>query len=166
MIEIVVAVGVVGVLALMAVPWLNCSFQKSHFVQVMEDMRQARALIEAYEAELGAWPPDIHAAFGSRQPPDSLIYCTESNDGNAGHGNEYCNFFDSGNPSGQNQHDGSPEVGYILRTYDNLARCANVRMAWLKCCGEEPLIVSWGDEPGLPGHPGVKQGQGEGGPGP
>jgi type II secretory pathway pseudopilin PulG len=166
MIEIVVALGVVGVLALMAVPWLNCTFQKSHFTQVMEDMRQARALIESYEAELGAWPPDLNVAFGSRPPPDSLIYCTESNDSNAGHGNEYCTFFDTGNPSGNNEHGGTPEAGYVLRTYDDLARCANVRMAWLKCCGEEPRIVAWGDEEtGLPGHPGTANGQGNG-PGP
>jgi prepilin-type N-terminal cleavage/methylation domain-containing protein len=157
-IEMIIAVAVVGVLALIGVPWMSCTFQKSHFVQVMEDMRQARAVVEAYEAELGGWPPNLEAAFGSRPVPKSLIYCTESNDGNEGHGNEYCTFFDHGNPSGQNQHEGTPEAGYILRTYDDLARCANVRMAWLKCCGEEPRIVSWGEDPGLPGHPSDPQG--------
>jgi type II secretory pathway pseudopilin PulG len=160
LLETIVAIGVIGVLALITVPWISCTFQKSHFTQVMEDMRQARALIESYEAELGAWPPDLGAAFASRPVPDSLIYCTVDADGNAGHGNEYCTFFDTGNPSGNNEHGGTPEAGYILRTYDDLARCANVRMVWLKCCGEEPRIVYWSDDPGLPGHPGDPQGGG------
>jgi type II secretory pathway pseudopilin PulG len=165
LLETVIAVAVVGVLALITVPWMSCTFQKSHFTQVMEDLRQARALIESYEAELGAWPPDLDAAFGSRPTPDSLIYCTDLEDGNEGHGNQYCVFFDQGNPSGNNEHGGTPEAGYILRTNTDLARCANVRMAWLKCCGEEPRIVHWDETADVPGHPGIPQGSGDGGGG-
>lgn len=165
MIETVVVVVVVGVLALIAVPWMNCTFEKSHYAQVMEDMRQARALIEAYEAELGAWPPDLDTAFANRRPPDTLIYCTDGDDGNSGHGNEFCQFLDWENPSGQNQHGGT-QSGYILRTYDELSRCADVRMAWLTCCGEEPHVVAWdGDDSDVPGHPGDPQGDTGGGDG-
>ena len=45
----------------------------------------------------------------------------DGDDGNSGHGNEFCQFLDWENPSGQNQHGGT-QSGYILRTYDELSR--------------------------------------------
>jgi type II secretory pathway pseudopilin PulG len=159
LIETIVVMAMVGVLALITVPWMSCTFDKSHYAQVLEDMRQARTLIETYEVELGAWPPDLEAAFGTKPVPKSLIYCTDDIDGNFGHGNEFCTFFDTGNPSGNNNHGGTPEVGYILMTEDLLSRCSGVRMAWLGCCGEEPNLISWdADDSDVPGHPGDPQG--------
>jgi prepilin-type N-terminal cleavage/methylation domain-containing protein len=138
LIETIVALAVVGVLALVTVPWMSCTFQKGHFSQVMEDLRLARGLVESYEAELGAWPPDLAAAFGSRPVPDSMIYCTGDGEGDEDEGGEDCAFFESNDPS---------VAGYMLSTQDQLARCVDVRMVWLQCCGEEPRIVRWGEEP-------------------
>jgi prepilin-type N-terminal cleavage/methylation domain-containing protein len=121
LIEVLVVVAVLAIVALIGVPWLTCVFQKSHYTEALEDLRQGRAVVESYEAELGAWPPNLTAAFRDRPVPVGLVYTA-----------------------------GVPTSGYVLRTSDELARCADVRMAWLQCCGEEPRIVTWDEEPGLP----------------
>jgi prepilin-type N-terminal cleavage/methylation domain-containing protein len=160
LIELIVTVGVLGLLATMAVPWMKCSIQKARYARVMDEMRHVRDRVEAYEAELGAWPPDLEAAMRGEPVPDSLVYCTESGDANGGHGNETCLFFDSDNPSGNNNHGGIPGAGYLLRTQDYLSDCAGVRFAWTTCCGRAPELVAWNDDTGLPGHPGNPQGGG------
>lgn len=157
LVEIIVAMGVLSVLATIMVPFGICQIRKAHLASVMEDLVDARAQVELYEAELGVWPPDLEAAYQGQAPPRTLIYCTDGDDADAGHGNEFCTFFDQGNPSGNNNHGGAPYVGYILATNQGVA-CANVRFAWTSCCGGEPIVVAIDEDGDLPGHPGNPQG--------
>jgi prepilin-type N-terminal cleavage/methylation domain-containing protein len=165
LVEVLVTMAVLGILAGAAVPWVSCSLDKARYARTMADLGQVRDSIEAYEAELGAWPPDLEAAMRGRPVPKSLVYCTESGDANKGHGNETCFFFDPDNPSGKNKHGGIPGAGYLLRTHDMLSECADVRVAWTTCCGQPPIIIAWNDDTKLPGHPGGGNGGGNQGGG-
>lgn len=162
LVEIIVALGVLSVLATIMVPFGLCQMRKAHLASVMEDLMDARAQVELYEAELGVWPPDLETAYQGQKPPTTIVYCTDDDDPNSGHGNEFCSFFDEGNPSGNNNHGGAPYVGYILSTFDGVATCANVRLAWTSCCGREPDIVAVDEDFDMPGHPGNPQGNGQG----
>jgi prepilin-type N-terminal cleavage/methylation domain-containing protein len=160
--ELMVSVAVVGVLAAMVVPWMSCVFTKTRMASVLQDMSSAQAQVEQFEAEYGIFPITLDEAYRGQRPPRTLKYCIEDDDSNRGHGNNYCTFFDSDNPSGQNEHGGTPGIGYRLWTNDNLANCAGVRVAWMTCCGAPPTLVGpdeeWDESP----HPGDPQGGGGG----
>lgn len=154
MIEVIIVLGVVSILALIVMPRVMCLIEKSKMSKMVSELAHAREAVEAYEIELGAWPPSLDDAFGGRPTPKDLIYCSATGDSNAGHGNEWCSFFDAGNPSGQNEHGGMPGVGYILATPSALAaRCQNVNFFYTTCCGGDPIEVSCDDEVDI-GHPG------------
>lgn len=151
--ELVVVIAVLGIILTIAVPRYTCMMQKSRMASRVDDLRQARDAIEIYQVELGSFPPDLQAAFGNRQPPD-LEYCVDTPDGNSGHGNQFCTFFDPDNPSAPAPQGSALGVGYILRTRPNLAPCAGVDFVWTTCCGREPDTVHFDENGQPPGHPG------------
>ena len=161
MIEIMVVMLIIAVLAGIMLPWVQCSFQRHKMTATMEDLRQGQTAIELFEVEHSRFPNNLEEAFGSRDPPDTIVYCFDGDDANSGHGNEICSFFDAGNPSGQNQHGGIPGIGYILRTIEEMAPCADIDFAMITCCGQEPDVFSMTDDVDVPGHPGNPQGGGK-----
>ncbi|HVS12428.1 MAG TPA: prepilin-type N-terminal cleavage/methylation domain-containing protein [Thermoanaerobaculia bacterium] len=174
LLELLTAIAVIGVLAAMMMPYMRCQIAKSKYASMLEDLRHARATIEAFEAELGDWPCSLQEAFGNRPVPATLDYCSDNVDKDKGHGNEFCDFFDEENPSGSNNHGGIPGVGYRLWTTHDFASCTGVRFVWHTCCGEEPTFCTDPEEAGngrgrgnnkdqnpdcaMPGHPGNPQG--------
>jgi type II secretory pathway pseudopilin PulG len=154
MVEVIIILAVVSILALIIMPRAICLLEKSHMAKAVSELSHARDTIEAYELELGQWPASLDDAFGGRPLPKDFVYCSAGNDANKGHGNERCTFFDSGNPSGKNQHGGSPGVGYILATPPALAaKCAHVNFVYATCCGGDPTVVECGENVDI-GHPG------------
>lgn len=154
LVEIFVGMAILSILTLILLPRGVCQIRKSQVASVLEDLRVARGQVELFELEHGRWPTTLDEAFGTQEPPDTLFYCTDENDANAGHGNETCLFFDADNPSGNNNHGGVPGGGFMLRTDFNLAQCANVDFAWTTCCGGSPDVITYDDDFELPGHPG------------
>lgn len=154
LIETIIALTVLSILSMILLPRGVCQIRKSKVASILEDLRIARAQIELFELEHGRWPGNLDEAFGNQDPPDTLYYCTDEADGNAGHGNETCLFFDAGNPSGNNNHGGIPGAGFMVRTDFGLAECANIDFAWSTCCGRAPDIIGYDDDFALPGHPG------------
>lgn len=166
--ELLTALAVIGVLAAMLMPYMRCQIDKARYASMLEDLRHARAAIEAFEADLGAFPCSLEEVFGARPVPTSLSYCSaDYNDQNKGHGNDWCDFFDEGNPSGSNNHGGQPGVGYRLWTNRDFSACTGVRFVWHTCCGEEPTFCADPDsgnrghgnkdqnpDCAMPGHPG------------
>ena len=120
----------VAIVALITVPWISCTFEKSRYSRTLEALRQARAVVDSQEAELGIYPPDLPTAFGTRPVPEGITYCT------ADSGDTLCNSLgvDFG------------ESGYVLRTDDAISRCSDVRLAWVSSNGAEPRMVPWGEE--------------------
>lgn len=154
MVEVIIILAVISILALIIMPRVLCVIEKSHMSKIASELAHARDSVEAYELELGAWPPDLSDAFGGRPVPTELVYCTDAGDGNAGHGNEWCSFFDNANPSGGNEHGGMPGVGYILATPASLAtKCQNVNFIYTTCCGTDPITVHCDEDVDI-GHPG------------
>jgi type II secretory pathway pseudopilin PulG len=141
-IELLTALAVIGVLAAMLMPYMRCQLDKARYASMMEDLRLARAAIEAFETDLGGWPCSLEEAFMGRQVPRSLSYCSDNVDPNNGHGNDWCDFFDESNPSGNNEHGGAPGVGYKLWSNWDFSSCTGVRFAWYTCCGEEPTMCT------------------------
>lgn len=152
-IEVVVALAVIGILALLLVPNLMCRLSVTRMSSKLSDMNFARGLIEAHKAEHGKFPEDLEEAFRGSRVPDHLIYCVDDPDANAGHGNEFCTFFDWGNPGGEPTQS-AKFAGFLLLTEDDLCPCKDIDYFWLSCCGMEPDEVQYGDEEGVPGHPG------------
>lgn len=153
------SLAIIGIIAAMATPALTCHIQKSRMTSVLVDLNYGSDLIEAFEIEHGRFPFNLDEVYSSLDPvPDTLIYCIDDEDNNNGHGNEVCSFFDAGNPSGNNNHGGIPDLGYSLRTIENVAPCADFSLAWTYCCGREPRTVATGDEANVPGHPGRPNG--------
>jgi prepilin-type N-terminal cleavage/methylation domain-containing protein len=129
-IEILVVMAVVAILALVTVPWISCTFEKSRYSRTLEALRQARAVVDSEEAELGVYPVDLATAYGTRPVPEGITYCT------ADSGDSLCDSFGVD----------FEEAGYVLRTDDEISRCSGARVAWVSCCGAEPTIVAWGEE--------------------
>ncbi len=118
----------------------------------VSDLNFARDLIEHHKAEHGFFPGDLKSVFGERAP-EHLIYCVDDPDADAGHGNEFCTFFDPDN-SGGNPPQSAPGIGYLLLTENDLCACRNIDYIWTSCCGLEPDLVAYGETEGVPGHPG------------
>jgi prepilin-type N-terminal cleavage/methylation domain-containing protein len=157
MVEILVVGAIISILTLIGVPNLRCHIQKTKLQTAMNDLVDARDRVELFEMEMGHWPATLEQAYGNMKPPETVVYCTENNDGDAGHGNELCTFFDSDNPSGQNNHGGMPALGFFVRTNEGIgAPCVGISFAWLACCGAEPVEVGTDEDPNL-GHPGNPQ---------
>jgi prepilin-type N-terminal cleavage/methylation domain-containing protein len=170
--ELLISIGVISILAAMMMPWARCQVAKAKYASIIEDMRHARAAIEAFEADLGSWPCSLQEAFGDKPVPRSLAYCSDDYDFNSGHGNEFCSFFDTDNPSGSNNHSGSPGIGYVVWTTADISACTGVKFVWNTCCGEEPTFCYSSEEAAkkgggrkdtdpdcqLPAHPGNPQG--------
>ena len=154
MIEIMITGAVLGVIALIVTPAINCHLQSGRVAGILEDMKHARGQVELFEMEQGRFPVDLQEAYGDKTPPHTVVYCIDPGDANAGHGNEECTFFDQGNPSGQNEHGGFPGLGYLLRTHEEIAPCKNIDFAFLSCCGQQPDIVGMDEDRDPPGHPG------------
>lgn len=157
--ELIIIIAVLGIVAAIMIPRYGCAIQKSRMAEAMEDLERAKGQIEAFKAELGRFPPSLEAAYGDQRPPEDLFYCIDLGDGNAGHGNEWCSFFDPDNPSGNAPVGSLMGIGYILRTKEELAlSCQGVNFAWVTCCGREPQIAGPDDKtPGHPGNPGGKK---------
>lgn len=158
--ELLVGIAVLGILATLLIPKGVCQIRKAHVSSILEDISVARAEIELFELEHQRFPDDLEEAFGGKPVPDTLVYCVDIPDANAGHGNEECTFFDEDNPSGNNNHGGVPALGYLLRTHYNVAECANFDFAWTSCCGKEIDKIGFDDDFELPGHPGKGGGRG------
>ena len=162
MLGLLASIAIIGILSAMAVPAFTCQLQKSKMASALADLSYGAQLVEAFEIEHGEFPYTLSDAYGPDEPPDRLIYCLDDDDGNSGHGNQFCSIFDGGNASGQNEHGGVVDMGYSLRLVDNVAPCANFSTAWTYCCGREPRHVPPGDETDIPGHPGNSPGGGSG----
>ena len=161
LIEVILAVAVVGILALIGSKPLMCELSKSRMASKLSDLSIARDLIELHKAEFGSFPGDLETVFRDSQVPDHLIYCVDDPDADAGHGNEFCTFFDPGNPGGNPPPQSAPAAGFLLLTENDLCPCKNVDYVWLSCCGMALDLVKYGDDRDIPGHPG----HGPGGPG-
>ena len=161
LIEVILAVAVIGILALIGSKPLMCELSKSRMASKLSDLSIARDLIELHKAELGTYPGSLKTVFEGSPVPDHLIYCVDDADADAGHGNEFCTFFDPGNPGGNPPPQSAPAAGYLLLTENDLCPCKNVDFVWLSCCGMIPDIVEYGEDRDVPGHPG----HGPGGPG-
>jgi len=159
-IEVVVTVAVIGILALIVAPPLMCRLSQNDMSAKIAEMSYARDLIETHKAEYGRYPNNLQEAFKDSHVPSHLIYCVDDPDADAGHGNEFCTFFDWDNPGGAPPQS-VPALGYLLLTTDNLCPCKDIDYFWLSCCGMKPDPVHYGEETGVPGHPG----HGPGGPG-
>ncbi len=159
-IEVVVAVAVIAILALIISPPLMCKLSEGKMASKLTEMNFARDLIEAHKAEFGNYPGDLDEVFKNSHVPSHLIYCVDDPDANAGHGNEFCTFFDWDNPGGAPPQS-APSAGYLLLTNNDLCPCKNIDYVWVSCCGMTPDPVEYGEENGVPGHPG----HGPGGPG-
>lgn len=157
------SIAIIGILSAMAVPAFTCQLQKSKMASALVDLSYGAQLVEAFELEHGEFPSALSDAYGRDTPPDRLIYCLDADDGNSGHGNQFCSIFDGGNSSGNNEHGGVVDMGYSLRLVDNVAPCANFSTAWTYCCGREAEHVPPGLESDIPGHPGNSPGGGSGG---
>ncbi len=156
LIEILIGLTVLSILSMVLMPLATCQIRKGQIAAILEDMRHAKARVEAFELEHGRWPTSLEEAYEGQRPPDTVYYCSDEEDGNNGHGNETCTFFDAGNPSGNNNHGGIPGAGYMMRTDYELAQCANFDFAWTTCCGGAAEVITWDDDFELPGHPGNK----------
>ena len=161
LIEVIVALAVISILALLGTRPLLCELSKSRMASQLSDLSIARDLIEAHKAEYGSFPDSLDTVYATSRVPDHLIYCVDDDDADAGHGNEFCTFFDPGNPGGNPPPQSAPVAGYILLTENDLCPCKNVDYVWLSCCGMVPDLVEYGEDVDVPGHPG----HGPGGPG-
>jgi prepilin-type N-terminal cleavage/methylation domain-containing protein len=133
-IELLVVMAMVAIVALITVPWLMCSFDKSRYTRTLEALRQARALVDSHESELGVYPVDLATAFGSRPVPEGITYCTADSD------DAVCTDLGVSYET----------AGYVLRTEDEISRCSDARIVWVQCCGAEPMVVPWGEELAAP----------------
>ena len=132
---------------------MACIIQKGKTARTLTRLNDAREKIELFDTELGRWPVSLAEAYQNMNWPGEMVYCTATNDANKGHGNEWCTFFDSGNPSGKNEHGGLPGVGYILATPAALAvSCQNINFVYTTCCGGDPIVVDCGETVDI-GHP-------------
>ncbi len=162
LVETLLIVAVIGILAAFTAKPMMCYYQKARYASRLTDLDQARDLIEAHKAELGFFPAELDDVFGGpTAAPPHLIYCADDEDGNNGHGNEFCTFFDPDNPSDNNPPQSMVGGGYILMTGQNLCPCLGVDFAWVSRGGGVPLLIGYDGETTIPGHPG----QGPGGPG-
>jgi type II secretory pathway pseudopilin PulG len=163
LLEVLVVIAVIGIVFTILMPRFTCMIAKGHTAEAVQDLRQARDLIETFETELGVFPSSLQEVYRDRPVPDTLVYCIDDVDHNKGHGNETCMFLDWDNPSGKNQHGGFEGIGYLLRTHENLSPCQNIDFIFTSCCGGEPHVVKIGEMKSPPGHPGNPGGKGGGG---
>lgn len=161
LVEVLLAAVVIGILALIATPYFLCSLSKSRMASRLADLQSARDSVELFKAELGSFPLTLEDAYRGAPVPGHLIYCVDDDDANAGHGNEFCTFFDPGNPSDNAPQGALIGVGYLLMTQRDLCPCQDVDFVWLSCCGQEPNVVAPGEMGDPPGHPGKPKGPGE-----
>lgn len=162
LVETLLIVAVIGILAAFTAKPMMCYYQKSRMASRISDLSQARDLVDGHKAELGFFPEDLGVVFdGPSAAPPHLIYCADDEDGNKGHGNEFCTFFDPDNPSDNNPPQSMVGGGYILMTDPNLCPCLGVDFAWVSSGGRVPLLIGYDGKTTMPGHPG----QGPGGPG-
>lgn len=150
----IVVVAIIGILMSIAVPVAGCEIQRAKMTTVLADLSFGASLIEAFEIEHGTYPNTLEELYANGAVPADLIYCYDNPDGNSGHGNEICAFFDDVNPSGNNEHGGIPSLGFLLSTTPNLAPCKDFSFAWTYCCGREPVTVPTDEPSNMPGHPG------------
>lgn len=153
LIEVILTVGVLGILALLGSRPLLCHLSESKMASQISDLNYARDAVETFKAEFGDFPATLEEAYKGPTAPPHLIYCVDDPDVNSGHGNEFCTFFDPENPGG-NPPQSAPQAGYILLTQNDLCPCKNIDYLWVSCCGMEPDVVEYGEESGVPGHPG------------
>lgn len=153
LIEVLVTVAVIGIVALVVMPRLMCHLSASKMTSKISDLNFARDLIEEHRAELGKYPGSLDVVFEESRTPLHLIYCVDDPDADAGHGNQFCTFFDPDNPGG-NPPQSAPGAGYILLTENDLCPCKNVDYVWVSCCGMVPDVVEYGETKDVPGHPG------------
>lgn len=157
-VEALIIVAVIGILILLGSSPLLCHLSKTRMASELSDLNKARGAIEAFHAELGRWPNSLDEAYRGHRSPENLIYCTDAGDGNAGHGNEWCTFFDAGNPSDENPQASLLGYGYVLMTERDLCACQNVDFGWVSCCGREPRVIGLDEDIEPPGHPGGGKG--------
>lgn len=159
-IEVIIVLAVIAILAFFATPPLMCYLSQSRMASQLSDFNFARDLIEAHKAEFGKYPGSLDVAFEGSRTPTHLIYCVDDPDADAGHGNEFCTFFDPDNPGGAPPQS-AQVAGYLLFTDNDLCPCKNIDYVWTSCCGKVPDVVEYGEDVDVPGHPG----HGPGGPG-
>ena len=170
LLEILLALAVIGILATFIVPRMLCALERSHLTKTIKEIEYARDVVETYMVD-SAWPPEtLEQAYeqvtaGSRLP-SGVFYCSGwYSDPNKGHGND-CDFYDEQNPGGSNpgEKQGTAGVKYIMRTDTDLApRCSKVDFVWLRCCDAAPEVVKTGDWNGpLPGRDNGSDGNGQG----
>jgi general secretion pathway protein G len=74
LIELVIAVAIVGVLAMMAAPMLEVTAQRQREAELRTALRQIRTAIDAYHELAAAKPPRIETqADGNGYPPDLAV---------------------------------------------------------------------------------------------
>ncbi len=161
LVEVLLAATVIGIISLIATPFFLCTLSKSRMASRLSDLQSARDSVELFKAELGSFPLSLEDAFRGAPVPSHLIYCVDDDDANAGHGNEFCTFYDPGNPSGKAPPGSLMGAGYILMTQRDLCACQDVDFVWLSCCGQEPRFVAPGEMKNPPGHPGKPKGPGK-----
>ncbi len=155
LVELLVTVAVLGIIAIVILPMASCWMQGARFASIMGDFDLVRGQIELYEMETGQWPDTLEDAFPAGSAiPTTILYCTDDEDANNGHGNEDCFFYDPSNPSGKNNHGGIIGGGYLMRTIRDVAPCKNIDFIYTTCCGKEPSVQHMDDPPVKMGHPG------------
>lgn len=155
--EILLAVAIIGVLGTFLVPRMLCALERSHLTKTIKEIEYARDVVETYMAD-SAWPPEtLEQAYdqvtGGSRIPSNLFYCSGwHTDPNSGHGND-CDFDDQDNPGESEPGTATAGAKYIMRTDTDLApRCSKVDFVWLRCCGAAPEVIKTGEWHGpLPG---------------
>lgn len=165
LLEILLAVAIIGVLSTFIVPRMLCALEKSHLAKKIKEIEYARDVVETYMAD-SAWPPEtLEQAYqqvtGGSRLPSGVFYCSGwYTDPNSGHGND-CDFDDQDNPGQSEPGAATAGAKYIMRTDTDIApRCSKIDFVWLRCCGGPPEVVKTGEWHGpLPGRNAWKHNQ-------
>ena len=155
LLELLLAVVIVGILATILTPNLVCVLEKSRVTKRFTDVVNARNTVERYMYQFGYPPETLQVAYNSGESKvrvPSLWYCGDFPDPNRGHGND-CDFFDEENPGKSSPPGAMPGVEFIIRTQPDLAPgCQQVDFIYSTCCGGRPQIIKTGEWSGpLPG---------------
>ncbi len=151
-------------------PNVLCSLEKARVTKSFTNMVSARDTVERFLWINGVPPETLDEAYNSGEskvPVPDLWYCGAIGDGNAGHGNDTCDFVDEENPGQSTGTAGAmPGVEFIIRTLgrDLAPGCQQVDFMYSTCCGGRPLVIKTGEWSGsLPGESGGGKGGGKGG---
>jgi prepilin-type N-terminal cleavage/methylation domain-containing protein len=130
--ELLIAVAIIGILAVILIPNLLCYLEKSRVARITTNVKQAAVMVEQYMLDNTAPPRDLEDAYdsyGLETPPD-LLYCSGwYSDPDSGHGND-CDFYDEDNPGVSNPGD-TQGIKYIIRTPGNLThQCCEADFIW------------------------------------